>query len=256
MKLLSLRSAIAAASLLLTAGAFAAEDNDLVLGTVFQGVRPAGAGPWVNARFRDFSDAAPGSYGTYEWIRNTVELQVSAGSALYDDAGGSCCPVQGRGNLTSKEYLSALYLSFNERLNIKKLKLYWTGTAIPGAPAGANTFPAAGLEPAEIGVGKNAFGAGQAGSFDIMIEWPDNMLGPEHMPYSKLIFVYDDGKQDISPADFVVASRISRRASVWDQGDPDRPAERGAPSKSPYAPFVGVAHIRNIEETKDGWIKQ
>jgi hypothetical protein len=115
----------AAAGLILGSGtSLAVEDTDLPLGVSWNGDAPGGAPPWVNVLFRDFSDAAPGAYGDFEWIRKTIEVQVTTGSDFYDEPGGSCCGVQGKGNLTAYENLKALWLSFNPRLDVKKLKIY------------------------------------------------------------------------------------------------------------------------------------
>jgi hypothetical protein len=221
----------------------AAQDSDLALGTVFAGARPGigaidassprnSSAPWVNVRLRDFSDAAPGAYDNYEWIRKTVEVQVSVNDGFFGE--GTCCPVQGLGNLKADEYLSALYLNFNKRLNLHKLKLYWTGKSMPpGVPTNADTFGVAGKEPVEISIGKNAFRAGPGGDFDVVVKFKDGDLKPGG--WSKLLFVYDDGNEEISPADFIVASR-----------DP----------RSPYAPFIAVGQIKGIEGSKEGWIKQ
>jgi hypothetical protein len=237
---------LVASSLALTAGlAAGAQDSDVALGTVFAGARPGigaadaasprnNSAPWVNVRLRDFSDAPPGDYGTYEWIRKTVEVQISVDDGYYQQSGVGCCQVQGLGNLKGTEYLSALYLNFNKRLNLHKLKLYWTGKSMPpGVPTGADTFPVAGKEPVEVSIGKNAFHAGPGGDFDVKVVWKDGDMKPGG--WSKLLFVYDDGKEEISPADFSVASR-----------DP----------RSPYAPFVAVGQIKGIEGSKEGWIKQ
>jgi hypothetical protein len=231
-----LASIIVGASLFAAVGtAVAVEDTDLPLGKSFKGEAPAGDAPWVNVLLRDFSDAQPGAYGDFEWIRNTVEVQVTTGSEFYDDAGGSCCGVQGKGNLTGSESLRSLYLNVNPRLNPKKLKIYWTGEPMPPGPDGANTFPAAGLKPTQIQIGRNEFQADGAGSFDILIQWKGKeKLGPD-VDWSKLLIVYDDGNKDISADDFLMVSH--------------RPERHGGP-------FIGVGRVKGIDGDDSAWIKQ
>jgi hypothetical protein len=232
--------ALALAGAMLTAGGAQALDTDLPLGTSYSGTAPGGAAPWVNVRFRDFSGADPGAYGTFEWIRNTVEVQVTtattAPGAPYDDPGGSCCPVVGKGNLTAKERLLELYLNFNSRLDASKLKVYWTGKPMDAGPAGSNVFPAAGLEPIRIEVRENGFKAdGGAGRFDVLLMWNGNAKLGQDADWSKLLFVYDNGNTDISADDFLVVS---------------------SGATSPAAPFIAVGRVQNTNgATANGWIK-
>jgi hypothetical protein len=219
---------------------FAVEDTDLSLGDSYSGSAPGGTPPWVNILFRDFSDADPGAYGTFEWIRNTVEVQITtrttADGAPFDDPGGSCCPVVGKGNLTGRERLSELYLNLNHALDPRKLKIYWTGKPMAPGPAGSNVFPAAGLAPVSIKIDGDAFQPGDgAGRFDIRLRWAgDEKLGQDG-DWSKLLFVYDDANTDISAEDFLV---VSKRA------------------KSKAGPFIAVGRIKNTHGHSDnGWIK-
>lgn len=228
---------VAAAGFVLSSAPVAAvQDTDLPLGVSWNGDAPGGAPPWVNVLFRDFSDADPGAYGDFEWIRNTVEVQVTTGSDFYDEPGGSCCGVQGKGNLTAYENLKAIWLNFNHSLDIKKLKIYWTGSPMPDGPAGANTFPAAGLQPTDIAIGENKFKAGASCSFDILIQWKGGKKLGQDADHSKLLFVYENGATDISAEDFLVAAA---------------PCKKNAPG-----PFIGVGHIQNTSGADGGgWIK-
>ena len=225
--------ALALAGAMLMAGGAQALDTDLPLGTSYSGTAPGGAAPWVNVRFRDFSGADTGAYGTFEWIRNTVEVQVTtAPGALHDDPGA----VVGKGNLTAKERLLELYLNFNSRLDASKLKVYWTGKPMDAGPAGSNVFPAAGLEPIRIEVRENGFKAdGGVGRFDILLMWNGNAKLGQDADWTKLLFVYDNGNPDISADDFLVES---------------------SGATSPAAPFIAVGRVQNTNgTTANGWIK-
>ena len=224
--------ALALVGAMLMAGGAQALDTDLPLGTSYSGTAPGGAAPWVNVRFRDFSGADRDAYGTYEWIRNTVEVQVTTSGVFHDDPGA----VVGKGNLTAKERLLELYLNVNSRLDASKLKIYWTGKPMDAGPAGSNVFPASGLEPSRIEVRENGFKAdGGAGRFDILLMWNGNAKLGQDADWSKLLFVYDNGNTDISADDFLVESN-------------------GA--TSPGAPFIAVGRVQNTSEaTAHGWIK-
>jgi len=214
----------------------AAEDTDLPLRTAYAGGTPGGEVPWVNVLFRDFS-SDPSDFGTCEWIRKTVEVQVTAGGELYDEAPlGGCCPVQGKGNLVGQERLDELLLNFNHLLDIRKLRVYWTGRPMEPGPEGSNTFPDTGLEPALMEIREDHFTAGgRAGRFDIRIKWGGRLKLGRDVGWSKLLFVYDGGNTDISPEDFLVTSK-------------------GA--QSPSAPFIAVARIKNMTAgPASGWIK-
>ncbi len=233
-----------AASLLIAVcaagAAHAVEDTDLGLGRAYAGTAPGGSAPWVNILFRDFSDAAPGAYGSFEWIRNTVEVQVTtattAPDAPFDDPQGSCCPVAGKGNLTGRERLNELYLNFNHLLDPNKLKVYWTGEPMPDGPDGSNVFPAAGLEPIAMQIRKDTFAPGAgAGRFDIVLKWGGTGKLGQDADWSKLLFVYDNGNTDISADDFLVVSKAAA---------------------SPSAPFIAVGKVLNTDGASAiGWIK-
>lgn len=230
------RLAIAATFLSVTFSASAAEDTQLPLGTAYAGGTPGGNAPWVNVLFRDFSND-PSDFGSYEWIRKTVEVQVTAGNELYDEPpSGGCCPVQGYGNLVGAERVDELLLNFNRHLDARKLKVYWTGKPMSPGPEGSNTFPDAGLEPVLLEVRKNGFeGGGKAGEFDIRIKWGGRLKLGRDVGWSKLLFVYDNGNTDIDADDFLVTSK-------------------GAHSSA--APFIAVARIKNIAgQRSSGWIK-
>ncbi len=224
----------------LASSAFGVEDTDLPLGQSYAGTAPGGSAPWVNVLFRDFSDAEPDAYGTFEWIRNTVEVQITtattAPGAPFDDAGGSCCPVVGKGNLTGRERLDDLYLNFNRALDARKLKIYWTGRPMAPGPDGSNVFPAAGLEPVAMLVRENHFHAGGgAGRFDILLKWGGRAKLGQDGDWSKLLFVYDNGHTDISAEDFLVVSNKPR---------------------SHAAPFIAVGRIQHTDgRSANGWIK-
>ncbi len=234
MALRGFASAIAlAATFHLTAPA-SAQDVDLGLSTAWKGAAPASTSlPWVNVLLRDFS--AAGDLGTYEWIRPTVEMQVTTGQGIFSSPNpGGCCDVTGKGNLVPGETLQALYMNLNPRLDARKLKLYWTGAPMPPGPAGSNVFPAAGLRPVSIEIAPNAFALDGAGRFDIKIVWNgQDKLGGEFQ-HSQLLFVYDDPSVDLSPEDFFAIST-------------------GANSSS--APFVAVGVVKGIDGSKTGWIK-
>jgi hypothetical protein len=225
------------------APASAQVDTDLPLGISFAGDAPGGTPPWVNVLFRDF-DNIP-DFGTFNWIKNTVEVQVTTAGGFYDEPGGSCCGVQGKGNLTGRENLKALWLNVHPRVDISKLKLYWTGESMPpGTQPGAcdssgcaDKFPAAGLRPTDIEIARNKFKVGPSGcDFDILIQWKGkNKLGQD-ADHSKLLLVYDDANQDIDPSDFTVASDSCKR---------NRPGV-----------FIGVGHVQNTSGGEgSGWIK-
>ena len=230
----------ALAVLCMAGAAQAVEDTDLALGESYAGTAPGGGAPWVNVLLRDFSDAAPGAYGDFEWIRNTVEVQVTtattAPGAPFDDPGGSCCPVVGKGNLTARERLTELYLNFNHLLDVRKLEVYWTGKPMAAGPDGANVFPAAGLEPIVMEVRENGFNPGhRAGRFDIRLKWGGGGDLGQDADWSKLLFVYDGGNTDISAEDFLVVSK-------------------GA--TSPSAPFIAAGRVLNTDgASATGWIK-
>jgi len=151
----TLRLLFTTAVLSVPLAAVAAEDTLLPLGHAYAGGTPSGDAPWINILFRDFSND-PSDFGTYEWIRKTVEVQVTAGNELYDEPpAGGCCPVQGYGNLVGQERLDELLLNFNRHLDIRKLRAYWTGNPMPPGPEGSNTFPDNGLEPVLMEVRKN-----------------------------------------------------------------------------------------------------
>ena len=72
-----------ASALLVSAYASAAvTDTSLPLNTWWDGAKPtANDRTWVNALFRDFSGADP--LGNFEWIRNTIELQITTDSLTH-----------------------------------------------------------------------------------------------------------------------------------------------------------------------------
>jgi hypothetical protein len=231
----ALRAMALGTSMILVANAGMAADTSLPLGTLWKGDAPAGTPAWVNVLFRTFTDVPTGNLGSYEWIRNTVEVQITTDGILHDDPTPSCCPVQGKGNLTGRENLEALYLNLNPRLNIHKLKIYWTGAPMSAGPSGSNVFPAPGLPPSKIDIGSNDFEVGKAGKFDIELQWDGNKkLGPSSVSWSKLLFVYDDGNEVLLPSDIQVVSRNPR---------------------SGLAPFVAVGHIKHVDGDDDAWIK-
>lgn len=208
-----------------------AADTDLPLRASWKGDAPGGAPPWVNVLMRDFSDAGP--LGDFEWIRPTVEVQITTAPGHFDDPGGSCCPVEGKGNLTGSENLRAIWLNVSSRLEAGKLKIYWTGNPMP--PFG-HTFPAAGLQPSRISVRQNGFSLGSAGKFDIQIEWNGAHKLGQDVDWSKLLFVYDDPSIDLTPEDFQVTSSGSHDAA---------------------APFLAIGHVRRTSGAEgSAWIKQ
>jgi PEP-CTERM motif len=169
-----LRRISSGAVLLLACGAATAQvDSHLVLDAPVAG----GATGSVDLLFRDFTTA--GDLDTYEWIRNTIELQVhpSAGLAV-----------------------QSLFLNFNPDLDITKLALYWTGDPMPPGPPGSNTFGDAGDKPSDIAIASNGFYAGGGELFDVFTHWNAPTT------FSKLLLVYDGGDIDISFADFSVKS--------------------------------------------------
>jgi len=201
----------------LSCSALRAAEADIPLSAAIGGGAPAGKAPWVNLLLRDFSDA--GDMGSYEWIRNTVELQVTTGSEKYDP--GPCCPVQGKGNLGANQRVKAVYLNIASRLDPSKLRVYWAGEAMTPGPEGSNVFAASGARPSRIQVNKGAFRSSGAGTYDAYIEWQGSAtLGPE-TPYVKLLLVYDGAKTDISPDDFAVSNGTARAAATVDAGGAD-----------------------------------
>jgi hypothetical protein len=219
-----------ASALLVSAYASAAvTDTSLPLNTWWDGAKPtANDRTWVNALFRDFSGADP--LGNFEWIRNTIELQITTDSLTH----GASAPVQGFGNLADGETVESLWLNFNPNLEIGKLAIYWTGIAMPPGPSGADTFPDAGLQPSMLLVGPQDFDqAGADGLFDVRIDFP--ALGPADTAnsFSKLLLVYDGGRTNIDPSDFFFSS---------------------APGNGSSGPFKAVALIRNIPDGDSGWI--
>jgi hypothetical protein len=233
----TLRVVALGSAMLLTANAAFAADTNLPLGTLWKGEAPAGSPPWVNVLIRTFSDAAPGAYASYEWIRYTLEVQVTTDSAFHDETPASCCGVQGYGHLSGRETLESLYLNLNPRLDIDKLRIYWTGAPMAAGQPGSDTFPAAGLRPSKIRIEANEFGLGAAGKFDIKLEWDGNTkLGPSGVSWSKLLFVYGDGGIDdaLLPSDIQVMSRNAR---------------------SGLAPFIAAGHIKHVDGGDEAWIK-
>jgi hypothetical protein len=226
-----------AAALMYPVVTFAAvTDTSVPLNFSWNGAKPTPDDQtWVNALYRDFSGA--GDLGNFEWIRNTIELQVTTDSLLH----GSQAPVQGLGHLASGEDVKSLWLNFNPAKDVSKLKIYWTGASMaPGVPTNADTFPDAGLQPSDIVTGSNIDKAGADGVFDIRLDWDKGgiKLGPADSAnsFSKLLLVYDDGKVNLEAADFFFTS---------------------APGQgSDFGPFRAVAHIRNIPGAGEdsGWI--
>jgi PEP-CTERM motif len=222
-----LRSLCAVAMLVLPGPLLAAvTDTSLPLNISWNGAKPTPDDKtWVNTLFRDFSGA--GQLNNFEWIRNTVELQVTTDSLLH----GSAAPVQGFGHLANGEDVKSLWLNFNPNKDISQLKVYYTGDSMaPGVPTNADKFPDAGLRPSSILSGSNFDKAGPDGRFDIRVDWDSGgiKLGPADSAnsFSKLLLVYKNGAEDISPSDFFFNS---------------------APAPgSKFGPFEAVAHIRNI----------
>ncbi len=222
-------------TMLLTSSVGFAADTDLQLGTLWKGTAPEGTPAWINVLYRTFSDAPAGSFGTYEWIRYTVEVQVTTDRIVHDDTPHTCCEVHGKGNLTGQEILDTLYLNVNPRLDIEKLKIYWTGAPMAPGPTGSNVFPVAGNPPSKIDIEANEFELSSAGKFDILLQWRGiKRLGPSGTSWSKLLFVYDDGRQELLPSDIQVSSRNAR---------------------SGLAPFIAVGHIKNVGGDDNAWIK-
>jgi hypothetical protein len=224
------------------AGTANAQDQSLELGTLWKGNAPASSDkPWVNVLFRDFEGAG----GIFEWINNTVEVQVTTGSEDYPPLPSDpiqCCTVEGNGHLTANETLKSLYLNVNPRIDISKLKLYWTGNSMPpGAgqcDAGicADKFPAAGLEPSNIAIGTNRFRVPGGCAFDILIEWKGQQRMGRDSDHSKLLLVYDDATQSITKSDFLIASDVC----------PD----------NVNVPIYGAAHVQTPNGGGGaGWIK-
>jgi hypothetical protein len=185
------------ASLLLAAGiALAQQEQNLTLNVPVQGSATGS----VNVLFRDFSDIP--DFGNFNWIKNTIEVQVTTNGVTYNDPPpADCCPVVGKGSLSAGQSLQSLFLNFNPNLDINKLKLYWTGDPMPpGEPTNAATFPTAGDKPSDIAIASNGFYAGGGQLFDIFMNWN----GP--MTFSKLLLVYDDAKTDIGFSDFFLPS--------------------------------------------------
>lgn len=202
-----------AAAVALAAGGLHAAEIDIPLSTAVTG-QPGGTAPYVNVLLRDFSDA--GDMGSYEWIRNTIEVQVTTGSDKYDP--GPCCPVQGKGNLAAGDRLDALYLSVSPRIDLSKLKVYWAGEPMAAGPDGSNVFAASGLKPTAVMVKRDGFSAGAAGAFDIMVQWAGaQKFGPD-MPYVKLLLVYDNAKSDIGLQDFTVSNGAAMAAASVKSG--------------------------------------
>jgi len=174
----NLRHASFGAVLLLVAGAATAQAADklLVLGVPVAG----GAAGSVNVLFRDFSTATLDP--DFEWIRNTIELQVTP-------------------SLTDQD-LQSLFLNFNPDLDISKLALYWTGAPmpVPGIPPGGSTFPGSGDKPSGIAIASNVFYAGGGQLFDILAQWDAGMT------FSKLLLVYNNANTDIGFDDVFVTS--------------------------------------------------
>ncbi|MBI1395962.1 MAG: PEP-CTERM sorting domain-containing protein [Betaproteobacteria bacterium] len=189
----------AAASLALAGSAQAAapvQSTDIGLDTAVEGSAPSGASqPWVNVRLIDLGFTAGSAF---DGVRNTVELQITttqnlepppftadqlAGFGLSDYP--TVGQVQGLGNLSSGEFVRSVYLNVNEAavpgFDYSKLSLVWSD------PLG---FPYPGVEPASVGIGKDAFSAGSAGTFDIRISFADGALGPDGTISSKLVFIY------------------------------------------------------------------
>jgi len=242
-----IRNAALLALALGSAAPVMAQDHDMPLGIAFSGDAPAGTPPWVNVRFRDFDTIerdGPNGFGTYYWLKNTVEVQVTTGNGFYDEPGGSCCGVQGLGNLTGRENLKALWLNVSPRVDLTKLKLYWTGESMPPGTVGdacdasgcADVFPAAGLKPTDITIVRNKSHAGPSGcSFDVLIEWKGRDKLGQAAEHSKLLFVYDDASQNIDWTDFMVASDACKKSGAL---------------------FMGVGHVQNIYGPEgSGWIK-
>jgi hypothetical protein len=235
-------AAVLALALGATAPAIAQIDTDMPLGVSWNGDSPAGTPPWVNVLFRDFSNIP--DFGTFNWIKNTVEVQITTGGEVYDDPEPSCCAVQGKGNLTGRENLKALWLNVHPRIDLSKLKLYWTGASMPPGTVGdacnadgcADTFPAAGLEPTDISIGRDKFRAGSSScTFDILIQWKGKDKLGQDVDWSKLLLVYDDANEDIDSADFMLPSDACKKAGAL---------------------FMGVGHIQNTYGPQGGgWIK-
>jgi hypothetical protein len=155
-RMLGLLAAIAVSS----SSIGAVVDTDMPLSVWWNGSPPTPDGrTWVNVLFRDFNGAGP--LGNYEWIRDTVELQITTDSLTH----GLKAPVVGRGSLLSGEDVKSLWLKFNPNKDISKLKIYWTGASMaPGVPTNADTFPDAGLQPSDISLGANFDKAGPMAS--------------------------------------------------------------------------------------------
>ena len=225
--------ALAAALAVSTYATAAVTDTSMPLNVSWNGAKPTPDDrTWVNALFRDFSGA--GALGTFEWIRNTVELQITTDSLLH----GSQAPVQGFGNLVGQEDVKSLWLNFNPSKDISKLAIYWTGAPMSPGPSGSDTFPDAGLKPSDMLAGPQNFDkAGADGNFDIRIDWDSGgiKLGPADSAnsFSKLLLVYDNGASNLDASDFFFSSSSG--------------------NGSPFGPFQSVAHIRNIGNDS-GWI--
>jgi hypothetical protein len=224
------------------APALAQVDRDLPLSTALTGDIPAGAPPWANVRFRDFT-GIPDS-GIYNWIEKTVEVQVTTGQGCFDLLDDGSCRVEGLGNLTGDENLKALWLNVSPHIDPSKLKVYWTGESMPPGTVGdacddtgcADTFPQPGLRPTDMAIGRNRFRAGPSGClFDILIQWRGGSKLGQEAEHSKLLLVYDDANTEIDSSDFILPSDACRNSGAL---------------------FIGVGHIQNTDGPEgSGWIK-
>ena len=152
------------------------QDNHLILNVDVGGTAPG----FVDVLFRDFTNAGP--LDDFEWIRPTIELQVSP-------------------SLTASQQLQSLYLNFTPDLDITKLRLYWTGSPMPPGKPGSDTFMNPGIEPSTIAIARNGIYAGGGQLFDIFMHWTT-----QPMTFSKLLLYYDDTNVDLTFADFNVKS--------------------------------------------------
>ncbi len=199
---------------------------DIGLGSVIAGSGPAAGGNGINVRLIDLGFTAGSGF---DGVKNWVELQVTTSPALEptpfsagDLAGFGLSPyptvgqVQGGGSLTGGEYATAIYLNINEAavagFDYSNLAMIWTGNA---------GFPIPGAQPTSVTFAQDGFSLGPGGTFDVMITFGADALGPNGAISSKLAFTYNGGNTNIDLDLFDVASGGGYRAAATVWGTPN-----------------------------------
>jgi len=253
-------TALAAIGLLAAAGqAKAIDPLNLGLDTHITGDSPASTGsPWVNAKFVDLGFlGSPGVIAGFAAFKNSVELQLTTTQARepgtgpffsaqqLQDFGLSDFPnlgvVQGNGNLSGGEYVNQVYLNFNPAKDLSKLRLSWSG-------ADGFGFPVPGADIVSFAVSPDGFAVGDAGSFDILINYDASVFRPGAAPSSKLVLYYDGAigsDQNIDPEDFNFGSTgagYKAVSTIWGTGPGGIGVLGAVPEPGTYA-MMGLGFI-------------